>query len=300
MRRAAVCSRRIFMNGAARSTPPNAFRIAMLVRSSTEPRLAPAADQFPAWPASGDFFCGTAELPTRPVSKTILGRRLVASRTSTGRVAVLGAHCSHQGADLGRGRIAGETIQCPFHHWRFDTDGRCVNIPGSREIPEFACQPVYPAVDRHGYVFFFNGSEPLFPLPFFPGEDPAHFVAGRTFTLRFEFPWYLIVANGFDIQHFRAVHDRSMIGDEIVDSPAPFARRIRFHAQIPGESLHDRFLRAAVGDRVEIGITSWGGPFVTVTGKFHRATSYILIVVRPLDAGHSLIEVLVHAPHGVA
>ena len=173
-----------------------------------------------------------------------------------------------------------------------------MNIPGTREIPEFACQPVYPAVERHGHIFFFNGPDPQFSLPFFPGEDPANFVAGRAFALRWEFPWYMIVANGFDTQHFRAVHDRKMIGYETVDAPAPFARRIRFNAQITGASMRDRLLRAAVGEKVGIGITSWGGPFVTVTGKFRRATSYILIAVQPLDADHSLTEAIVHAPRG--
>jgi hypothetical protein len=108
----------------------------------------------------------------------------------------------------------------------------------------------------------------------------------------------MIVANGFDIQHFRAVHDRKMIGSETLDSPAPFARRIRFDAQITGHSLHDRLLRAGLGDKVEISITSWGGPFVTVTGKFRHTTSYILIAVQPLDTGHTLTEAIVHAPRG--
>lgn len=271
----------------------------MLVKSSTETRLAPAADQFPAWPATWYLFCRAAELRDRPLSKMILGRRLVAYRTATGKVTALGAHCAHQGADLGRGTITGETIQCPYHHWRYDTEGRCVSIPGTRDIPEFACQPVYPVVERHGHVFFFNGPEPLFPLPFFPDEDPADFVAGRGFTLNWEFPWYMIVANGFDAQHFRAVHDRKMVGNEMVDSPAPFARRIRFDAQVTGESLHDRLLRAVIGERVEISITSWGGPFVMVTGKFRRATSYILIALQPLDASHTITETIVHAPRGV-
>lgn len=268
----------------------------MLVKSSTEILAAPAAGQFPMYPTTWYLFGMARALRDRPVSKTILGRRLVAFRTASGRAVVLGAHCSHQGADLGFGSVIGETIQCPYHHWCYDTEGRCVSIPGTREIPEFACQSSYPTVERHGYLFFFNGHTPQFSLPFFPDENPEQFVAGSPFTLNWEFPWYMIVANGFDTQHFRAVHDRQMIGNERVDAPMPFARRIRFDARITGCSAYDRALRVGMGDTVQIEITSWGGPFVTVIGRFRRATSYILIIAQPLGSDRSLTEAIVCAP----
>jgi nitrite reductase/ring-hydroxylating ferredoxin subunit len=281
--------------------PLTRVSISMSAESFPQRRPAPRGDLFPEYPASWYLLCAARRLRDRPFSRTILGRRLIAFRTASGRIAVLGAHCAHQGADLGRGIVVGETIQCPYHHWRYAADGLCAGIPDARDIPRFARQPAYPAVERHGYVFFFNGNEALFPLPFFPGEDPGRFVAGRPFTLAWEYPWYMIVANAFDIQHFRAVHDRRMIGDERLDSPAPFARRIRFEAEVAGGSIYDRALRVGVGDRVEIEITNWGGPFVTVKGRFRRATSYIVIVVQPLDRNRALTDALVFAPRrGVA
>lgn len=268
----------------------------MLVKSSTEVQAAPPADRFPVYPATWYLFCPSAQLAGAPLTKHMIGRRLVAYRTASGRVAVLGAHCAHQGADLGRGRVVGENLQCPYHQWCYDTEGRCVSIPGTSHIPEFACQPTYPTVERHGYVFFFNGLTPLFPLPFFIGERAEDFVAGRPFSFHEDCPWWMLVANGFDTQHFRAVHDRTMIGSERVDEPVPFARRLQFDAHITGKSAYDRALRAFVGRRVEIAITSWGGPFVTVTGTFRRTTSYILIAAQPTDNGQTLTEVIVCAP----
>src|SRR5436190_4000109 len=128
---------------------------------------APPAQAFPKFPASWYLFTQIDELRKGPLTKTILGRRLVAFRTESGRVTVLEAQCSHLGADLGRGDVVGETIRCPFHHWRFGCDGQCEEIPSSREIPAFARQAGYPVGLGHGLVFFFNGPEPLFPLPFF-------------------------------------------------------------------------------------------------------------------------------------
>src|SRR5262249_43456408 len=153
-----------------RNTRPNAWRTVMPAKSSIDMCTAPAANRFPAYPASWYLFCAGRELGDRPISKRILGKQLVAFRASNGKVAVLDAHCAHLHADLGCGRVIGDTIQCPFHHWRYGRDGACVNIPGARDIPAFARLRSYPVEERHGLVFFFNGQEPLFSLPFVLGE----------------------------------------------------------------------------------------------------------------------------------
>src|SRR4051794_29170187 len=120
------------------------------------PGKAPPSTCFPAQPASWYLFCPERELYRGPVSKPILGKRLVAFRTASGKVSVLDAHCSHLGADLGCATVTGETIQCPFHHWHYGIDGQCTHIPALNRIPPFARQRSYPAVLRHGYLFFFN------------------------------------------------------------------------------------------------------------------------------------------------
>src|SRR5262245_51441531 len=153
---------------------------------------APDADRFPAYPVSWYLFGLSRQLRRRPLSRAMLGRRLVAYRTAGGPVVVLDARCSHLGADLGRGRVVGECIQCPFHHWEYGPDGRCTHIPVTDDIPPTARQAVFPAVERHGHVFFWNGSQPLYPLPFFPGTDPADFVPARPFGSVLDCPRYVV------------------------------------------------------------------------------------------------------------
>src|SRR5262245_17013608 len=84
--------------------------------------LAPPAESFPTYPPSWYLFGEAHGLRRRPLSKDLLGRRLTAFRTTSGQLAVLDARCSHMRADLGNGRVVGDTIQCPYHNWRYGAD----------------------------------------------------------------------------------------------------------------------------------------------------------------------------------
>jgi nitrite reductase/ring-hydroxylating ferredoxin subunit len=259
---------------------------------------APPASRFPVYPASWYLFGRSQELRHGPVSKRILGRRLAAYRTADGRAVVLDAHCAHLGADLGRGCVVGDRIQCPFHHWEYGPDGRCAHIPAQADIPRFARQTCYPVEERHGFLFVFNGRQQLFPLPFFIGARAEDFVAGRPFRFVFDCPWFMLAANGFDLEHFRAVHDRTLIAPPEVDCPAPFARRMHYTADVTGDSVFDRLLRRFVGRQVDVTITSWGGPFILVTGDFGHARSRMVIASQPVAADRTLVEVIVFARRG--
>ena len=72
------------------------------------------------------------------------GKDMVLFRTESGEVACLDAFCPHMGAHLGHaihelsgkgGKVVDETVVCPFHGWRFDTRGVCVEVPYAKNIP---------------------------------------------------------------------------------------------------------------------------------------------------------------------
>jgi phenylpropionate dioxygenase-like ring-hydroxylating dioxygenase large terminal subunit len=225
----------------------------------------------------------------------MLGRDLVAYRTASGRVAVLDARCSHLGANLAYGRVTGELIVCPFHNWHYGPDGVCARVPGSPHIPSFARQASYPVMERHGYLFVFNGPTALFPLPFFDDGAPSDYTAGKAFSFTGDCPWYVTTAHGFDLQHFDAVHDRRMLAPPEIDDPVPFARRNRYRAEVLGRTILDRWLRTIAGPTVNASITTWGGTFVVITADFARARSRFLITTQPLENGHTLCEGIVFA-----
>jgi nitrite reductase/ring-hydroxylating ferredoxin subunit len=256
---------------------------------------APCSDRFAAYPASWYLFGSSREVREQPVSRDLLGRRLTAFRPASGGIVVLDAHCAHLGADLGRGRVVGDRVQCPFHHWEYGRDGQCEHIPAQSTVPPFARQVCYPAVERHGFIFIFNGRRPLFPVPYFFDTQAENYVAGRPFHFHASCSWFLLGANGFDMEHMAAVHDRTLTRQPVVDCPAPFARRIRYATRVTGSSIYDRLLRRTVGTDVEVAITNWGGTLTLVAARFPGAASHLMVVGQPLPDGTTAADVIVFA-----
>ena len=260
---------------------------------STRVDVVQAARAFglPEYPASWYLFCASHELAGRPISKSILDKRLVAFRTESGKVAVMNARCVHMGSDLGRGRVVGEGIQCPFHNWEFGLDGQCTLIPATDTIPRFARQPSYPAEERHGSVFFFNGPKALFPLPFFSGCEPEELTRASPFSVVIECPWYMVGANAVDLQHFDVTHDRELKGAPNVDYPSQFAHRTISKWSVTGNSVTDCLTRWLVGDEVTLEMTDWAGTLMLVRATFPRSENFGMLKVLPLGEDRILAHV---------
>ena len=200
------------------------------------------------------------------------------------------------GADLSLGCVKDGRIICPLHGWEYAHTGICEYIPSSQEIPMFARQPSFPVEQRGGHVFFFNRPHARFPLPFFTGLGEADLLAARAFEFTVDAPWYLVSANGFDVQHFRCAHDRTLLGEPTVDSPHPFAWRLRARFRVTGESFRDRLTRWVSGSEVEMTVENWGGNLVLVTAKFRRTTSYGIVSFTPLDNDRTQVRNIVCIP----
>jgi phenylpropionate dioxygenase-like ring-hydroxylating dioxygenase large terminal subunit len=261
---------------------------------SCEPAPPLAAD-FPAFPVSWYLFCFSRDLRKGPFSKPFLGRRIVAYRTESGRVVAMEASCSHLGSDLGAGIVVGEGIRCPFHDWTYGANGRCTNIPAQANIPAFARQTVYPVEERNGMIFIFNAGRPAFPLPFFANCDPAELIPSRPFGAVLDCPWYMAGANAFDLQHFRAAHDRRLQGDPVTDRPHAYAFRASGRFRVAGSSLQDRLTRQFAGDEVTLGIVDWCGSLSFATAEFRRTSTFGLVAREPLEDGRVRVDVIVFA-----
>ena len=82
-----------------------------------------------------------------------LGRDLVLFRADDAAARVFSAHCPHFGAHLGvGGTVCGDGIACPFHGWRFDSEGALVEVPGLDRPPR-AGATAWEVCERNGRIF---------------------------------------------------------------------------------------------------------------------------------------------------
>jgi hypothetical protein len=130
-------------------------------------------------------------------------------------------------------------------------------------------------------------------LPFFRDADPAEFVAARPLVIEYDAPWFMVVGNAFDVQHFRVVHDRTLLDEPVTDQPHLFARRIRYRAKVVGDSLGDRLTRRLAGDEVAVEQTVWFGNLLTTHARFPRGESFIYFAVEPREDGGTHLEAIV-------
>lgn len=149
--------------------------------------------------------CTSAELtPGAVLGKDFLGGRVVVYRAVDGVARVKSAYCLHLGADLSKGSVEGNDLRCPFHHWEYGTDGRCVRTGTGDTAPPGARLFSFPTREKYGVVFAFNGVEPLFELADLEIPSERTIVKVSSMPMRAE-PW-TFCANVPDFQHFIGVH----------------------------------------------------------------------------------------------
>ncbi len=122
--------------------------------------------------------------PGRLARQMILGEPVMLGRSPGGEVIALRDICPHRAAPLSAGRFTreaggAESVECPYHGWRFGADGVCAAIPSLVEGQAFDKARVrvrrYPVAESQGLVFVWMASDPRAdaapdrPAPTFPG-----------------------------------------------------------------------------------------------------------------------------------
>jgi phenylpropionate dioxygenase-like ring-hydroxylating dioxygenase large terminal subunit len=191
-----------------------------------------------------------------------LGEDLVLFRTESGEAHVLEAHCVHLGAHLGHGgRVEGDCIVCPFHAWKYASNGRCVEVPYASRVPSRAAVKPWPVLEVNGAVMVWKhhlGKAPFFEIPEFESEG---WTATRWTHLELEMHILDIAENGVDVAHFPVVHGCERGGATLHDgSGIPF--RFQLLTSYPGDGI------GVPGSHVKV-TTEWSywGP-----GMFHSTS----------------------------
>lgn len=151
---------------------------------------------------------GRAVGPGGVVPFELNGQRLVIFRGEDGVARALDAFCPHMGTDLSTGKVVGDTLRCFFHHWRFDGQGRCVDIPACPGLapPRQARVPAYATAERYGWIWVWPAPEAPVPLPEFEGLEGAEVVCWDDRPVERTCHHHVCMINGIDAQHLATVH----------------------------------------------------------------------------------------------
>jgi 5,5'-dehydrodivanillate O-demethylase oxygenase subunit len=108
----------------------------------------------------------TAERPKKRVR--VLGENLVLFRDGAGRFGLIPEQCPHRKCSLYFGFAEDDGLRCPYHGWKFSTEGECIDQPfeppGSN-LKKLAQRPPYKVEQLAGIVFAYLGPEPAPLLP---------------------------------------------------------------------------------------------------------------------------------------
>ena len=195
---------------------------------------------------------------------------------------LLDRDCPHRGADLSFARYeiapdsAGQPqagIRCPFHGWKFASDGSCLETPAEPEgspLCKSIRQRSYAVLEKSGVLFAWLGDAGTTPPPF-PAFDCFAAPASHTFAFKGQWQanWLQCVEVGIDPAHPSFLHrffNDAALGD------------------VGDNASGKQFRSASAGDvDGEIGGQKW--PMTRVMRELHRPD----IRWEPTPAGMRLI-----------
>ncbi|WP_341526713.1 aromatic ring-hydroxylating dioxygenase subunit alpha [Nostoc sp. UHCC 0302] len=153
-------------------------------------------------------------ISNQPKQIVMLNQRFVLYRNSQGQVIALKDQCSHRGAALSMGWVEKDCLRCPYHGWKFQADGQCIEIPSNAPgipISKRANVNSYPVQEKYGFIWVFYGNlpaeerPPIPPLPEY--QDPTMHPIYLEYKMQANYT--RVIENALDPAHLFAVHANS-------------------------------------------------------------------------------------------
>jgi phthalate 4,5-dioxygenase oxygenase subunit len=144
-----------------------------------------------------------------PVRLRLLGENLVGFRDSNGTVGVLNAYCPHRGAPMFFGRNEACGLRCVYHGWKFDVQGKCVDIPNVPEggaYKEKVRTLSYAVMEKAGLIWVYMGpvdkKPPFYRFEWLDTPDSHRFIQ----KLIIHCNYFQSMEGDFDASHAPFLH----------------------------------------------------------------------------------------------
>ena len=208
-----------------------------------------------------------------PIRVTVMGEELLLFRNSAGKVGLIDRYCAHRGADLFFGRNEECGIRCIYHGWKYDIEGKCIempNVPPGAAYHDTIQIKAYPTQEFADMVWAYMG--PAESMPALVPQLEVGLVPpeNRYVTKRLiECNWAHSMEGALDTAHFSFLHmpAPSQINDDNPDVAAD-VKRLRWLRNDPTP-------RFTFVDH-EVGFVIGGARHADTDEHYWRLTQYLL------------------------
>jgi len=209
-----------------------------------------------------------AEPDGDPIRVGLLGESLVAFRDTEGRVGVLGEFCPHRRVSLLFGRNEECGLRCLYHGWKFDVNGRVIDLPSEPSDRSRAIfHTSYPTREAGGLVWVYMGDPktmPEFEMPPWCSKDGT-----KVSIAKIEIPcnWAQITEGALDSAHSSNLHSSEI-------RPASVSRGTREGRRMARPS-EDK------APRMQVQPTTYGFRYAAIRTPIENAdtTDYVRVTV---------------------
>ena len=229
-----------------------------------------------------------------PVRVGLLGEKLIAFRDTEGRIGLLDELCSHRTASLFFGRNEECGLRCSYHGWKFDVDGRCVDMPSEPPESRFAEKirhPAYPTVERGGVIWAYLGPREVMPEP--PELEWAMLPSSQVFVSKRlqESNYMQAMEGGIDSSHVSFAH-RFDVADDPMHRGTPGLEYLKADTR-PKFEVAESDGGLLIGARRNVDeehyywrVTQWIMPWYTIIPPFGRHNPLGAHAWVPIDDHH--------------
>jgi phenylpropionate dioxygenase-like ring-hydroxylating dioxygenase large terminal subunit len=159
-----------------------------------------------------------AEPDGAPVRVQLLGEKLICFRDSMGRVGLVDEFCAHRGVSLWFGRNEECGLRCPYHGWKYDVTGQCVDLPSEPDETGMRSRiklTAYPCIEKAGVIWAYMGPPELKPEP--PAVEWTEVPQANLYiSKRLQESNYLqAIEGGIDSSHVSFLHGGSLKRDPL-------------------------------------------------------------------------------------
>jgi len=254
--------------------------------------------------------------PTRPHAMQLLGKELVLWRNKSGKWCCFEDSCPHRLAPLSEGRISKDgALMCAYHAWSFNSEGKCVRIPQSKDketeakncLNSKSCATAYPVKETQNIIWVWPESgtkanlesktkEPL-TIPELE-NDPEKVVVVSKYVRDLQYGWDFVMENLSDPAHFPVSHH---------DAPGLLSKNPEYFNMIPSRKISTdqgfSFNMSPLPDYIKENILDFQPPCkMTVTTVFQDGTKSLTALYtspsRPGLCRHIPIFILIKNDRG--